>query len=183
MAAPKPPTSSSEVVEVPVEKVARTPVVVPFKKASITETPTQTSAGAQVPTATTLLNSSATVEQSSTVTESARQSKTSETDVSKTVDTEIELQLETPKRYNGPTPRLQSKSSGISTPIVGVKTPNGKNVVDLTDDDDDTLSELRLNGVSNKSSRKSSRAPSPITASIKKSIVGKFFQLFIFLHL
>ena len=187
------PTSNSEVVEVPVEKVAtpsRKPVVVSIKKASTTETPTQTIlsdkqpvqvSATQVPTATTLLSSSAAVEQS---TESAEQSKTSESDTSKSFDTEIELQLETPKRFNGPAPRLQSKNSqsnsGILTPvfspIVGVKTPNGKNVVDLTDDDDDTLSELRLNGVSNKSSRKSSRAPSPITAAIKKSIVSKFFS-------
>jgi hypothetical protein len=33
--------------------------------------------------------------------------------------------------------------------------------------------ELRQNGVSGKSSRKSSRAPSPITASVKKSLLGK----------
>ena len=190
------PTSNSEVVEVPVEKVAtpsRKPVVVSIKKASTTETPTQTIlsdkqpvqvSATQVPSARTLLFSSATDEQSSTVTESAEQSKTSESETSKSVDTEIELQLETPKRFNGPTPRLQSKNSqsnsGILTPvfspIVGVKTSNGKNVVDLTDDDDDTLSELRLNGVSNKSSRKSSRAPSPITAAIKKSIVSKVFS-------
>ncbi len=81
-----------------------------------------------------------------------------------------EPQLETPKRF---TPLLTPKP--FSSPNRKVPT---KTVIDLTDGEDDVLSEMRQNGVSAKSSRKSSRAPSPVTASIKKSLIGNTTNYF-----
>jgi len=81
-----------------------------------------------------------------------------------------EPQLETPKRFTPlPTPKP------FSSPNRKVPT---KTVIDLTDGEDDVLSEMRQNGVSAKSSRKSSRAPSPVTASIKKSLIGNATNYF-----
>ena len=45
-----------------------------------------------------------------------------------------------------------------------------KNIVDLTNGDQNVVSELRANTTFGKSNRKSSRASSPVTASIRKSL-------------
>ena len=80
------------------------------------------------------------------------------------VETQREPQLETPKRFTPmPIPRPFSSPNR--------KDPT-KTVIDLTESENDVLTEMRQNGVSAKSSRKSSRAPSPVTASIKKSLIS-----------
>jgi hypothetical protein len=62
--------------------------------------------------------------------------------------------LETPNRFEAPAPK--------STAVPGI--------VDLTNESNDVLAELGQIGVSGKASRISSRAPSPVTPAIKKSI-------------
>ena len=68
-----------------------------------------------------------------------------------------------------------NKTSEIDVVQIVLNNANGQSPIvikpiDLAEEDQDDVSELRANAAFGKPSRKSSRAPSPVTASIRKSL-------------
>ena len=125
-----------------------------------------------------------------TVSKSVSQIESSTLDTSSRVGTPKNVPVETPRLQSLEThkePRLETPKRFTPMPIPRpFSSPNRKEptktVIDLTESENDVLTEMRQNGVSAKSSRKSSRAPSPVTASIKKSLISNAGKTFVKLN-